>query len=169
MKIASFVIAAAMLAGSVAQAYPYGRHGGWDNGYDRWHHDDYGRWHHHRHGGDEVSVGVACAPEVLKGNVAATDRVLATLAHSPEFASATTFKSAVKEIAAVPAADQRAADYFALIGVDSSNKDQVVEFIGARQVESKYVTELQRQTGLNDAQAMKVATEVQNALRGDLR
>jgi hypothetical protein len=158
MKIALFVIAAAMVAGS-AQAYP-------GHGRGHWHRDRWG--HHHRHGSD-VAVGVACAPEVLQGNVAATDRTLATLANSPEFATAATFKDAVKEISAVQAADDRAADYFALIGVDVTNKDQVVEFIGARQLDSKYVVELQRQTGLNDAQATKVATELQSTLRGNLQ
>lgn len=165
MKIATFAVAALMMAGSVAQAQYYGP--GYGRGHGGYHRGD--RWGGHRHGGSDVAVGVACAPEVLEGNVAAADRTLATLAKSSDFAAATNFKAAVTEISAVKAANERAADYFALVGVDVANKDQVVEFIGARSVESKYVVELQRQTGLNDAQATKVATELQNTLRGNLQ
>ncbi len=163
MKIATLAVSAILLASTVAQAQYYGP--GYGRG--RWHRGD--RWGHHRHGRSDVAVGVACAPEVLQGNVSAADRTLATLAKSSEFASAKTFQEAVKEIGAVPAANERAADYFALVGVDVTNKDAVVEFIGARSVESKYVVELQRQTGLNDAQATKVASELQNTLRGNLQ
>ena len=163
MKIASVAVAAVLLASTVAQAQYYGPGYG-RPGYGRYHRGD--RWGNHRHGGSDVAVGVTCAPEVLEGNVAAADRTLAT---SPSFASATNFRAAVKEISNVKAANERAADYFALIGVDVANKDQVVEFIGARGVDSKAIVELQRQTGLNDAQATQVATELQNALRGNLK
>jgi hypothetical protein len=158
MKIVTLAITAVLFAGPVAQAYPY------QDGYGRGH---YGRggWHHH----DGVAVGVACAPEVLEGNVAATDRTLATLSASPDFATATTFKAQVQRIAAIKAPDQRASEYFKLIGVDASNKEAVVEFMGARDVSSAQVVELQRSTQLSDAQANKVASTLQTALRGNLQ
>ena len=169
MKIATFALSAVLLAGTVAQAYPYGRGGYGRGGYDRGGYDrGYGRGGWHRHD-DSVAVGVACAPEVLQGNVAATDRTLATLAASPEFATATEFKAQIQRIAALKAADQRASEYFKLIGVDASNKEAVVEFIGARDVNSAQVVELQRSTQLSDAQANKVATTLQTALRGNLQ
>src|SRR5579859_6233922 len=65
-------------------------------------HDRYGgygcRWH--RCGGD-TRVGVACAPEVVQGNVAATDRTLKAVVATPEFATATDFKAEVNRIAAL--------------------------------------------------------------------
>ena len=164
MKIAPLALAAVMLAGTVAQAQyyrpGYGRHGGYRDGYRD------GR--HHR-GGDSVAVGIACAPEVLQGNVAATDRILTTLASSSDFKGATQFQTEVKRIAALPKADERAAEYFNLIGVDASNKDAVVEFVGARDVKQSQVVELVRATGLTDAQANKVAASLQTSLRGDLK
>ncbi len=183
MKIVTLALAATMMIGSIAQAQ-------WDGGYGSTyprnggysHYDRYGRdcgyygcgdaWDRgQRRGGNgdgTVVIGASCAPEVLEGNVAATDRTLATLAASSQFASATTFKATVKRIAAVRSPDQRAAQYFKLIGVDASNKDQVVEFIGARDVKSSQVAELERATGLSSAQADKVASSLQTALRGQL-
>lgn len=155
MKIASFALAAAMLVGTAAQAYPYYHGGGY---YHR-------GWHHH----DDVAVGVACAPEVLEGNVAATDRTLKTIAAQPDFAQAAQFKAEVARIAAIQAPDQRAAEYFKLVGVDGSDKNAVANFIGARDVNPQTLVELQRSTGLTDAQANKVASELQVALRGNLQ
>lgn len=161
MKIATLAVSAVLFAGTVAQAYPYDRY-----------HDGYGRggWdRHYNDDNDGIAVGVACAPEVLQGNVAATDRTLAALVASPDFAAATAFKAQVQRIAAIKAPDARAAEYFKLIGVDASNKDAVVEFIGARDVNSAQVVELQRSTQLSDVQANKVASTLQTALRGSLQ
>lgn len=163
MKLAILALIGLMTVGTVAEAQ-------WGGGYRR---PGYGRGGYDRHRGgygrDRVIVGASCAPEVLEGNVAATDRTLATLASSPEFTSATTFKTTVKEIAAIKSADQRAAAYFDLIGVDASNKDQVVEFIGARDVKGSQVAELEKSAGLSAAQAETVALKLQTALRGGLQ
>lgn len=163
MKIATLAIVGALLAGTAAQAYPYyGRHGGYYGRYDR-------GWHNRHYRDGDIAIGVACAPEVLQGNVAATDRTLATLAAQPEFAQATQFKSEIKRIAAIQKPDVRAAAYFDLIGIDSSKKEDVANFIGAREVNSQTIVELERTTGLTDAQASKVASTLQQTLRGNLQ
>lgn len=169
MKIATIAIASALTLGSVAQAQWYGDgydHGGYGTGRCGYYGCDQG---YGRSGGNGVAVGVACAPEVLEGNVAATDRTLATLAATPEFASATAFKAQLKKISAVKAPEARAAAYFKLIGVDSSNKDQVVEFVGAREVKASQLAELERATQLSGHQADQVASSLQKALRGNLQ
>lgn len=111
---------------------------------------------------------ISCAPEVVQGNVAATDRVLSNLAASPEFASASQFKSVVASIAREKTA-VKVDRYFALIGVDARDSKAVADFIGARDVRGAWLTSLERSTGVSDAQAETVARELQSALRGSLR
>ncbi len=111
---------------------------------------------------------ISCAPEVVKGNVAATDRVLAKLASSKEFASAAQFKSVVASIASEKTS-MKVDRYFALIGVDSRDSSAVAEFIGARDVRGAWLTSLEKSTGVSGQQAETVARELQTALRGSLR
>jgi hypothetical protein len=132
--------------------------GGWpdDGGWNRPH----GGGHHH---------GSSCAPEVVEGNVAATQRVLSALAASPEFASASQFKTVVNEISAVRGDDARVARYFGLIGIDSHDSAAIADFVGAREVRGTWLMSLEKSTGVTSAQADLVASRLQKALRGDLQ
>jgi hypothetical protein len=121
------------------------------------------------HNGGHHGGGASCAPEVVDGNVAATQRVLASLASSPEFAKAQQFKSVVHEIATVRAGETRVARYFALIGIDSRDSAAVAEFVGAREVRGTWLASLEKSTGVTPAQADVIASKLQNALRGDLQ
>lgn len=131
--------------------------GGWpDDGWNRPH----GGGHHH---------GSSCAPEVVEGNVAATQRVLSSLAASPEFASASRFKTVINEIAAVRGDEARVARYFSLIGIDSRDSAAIADFIGAREVRSAWLASLEAATDVTPAQADLIASRLQTALRGDLQ
>jgi hypothetical protein len=111
---------------------------------------------------------ISCAPEVVAGNVAATDRVLASLAASPSFQSATKFRGVVSTLAREKTA-VKVDRYFALIGVDARDSAAVAEFVGARDVRGSWLTSLEKSTGVSGAQAETVARELQKALRGSLQ
>lgn len=111
----------------------------------------------------------SCAPEVVDGNVSATDRTLATLVRTPKFATATQFRRQVSAIAAAKSPNLKVSKYFALIGIDATHASNVVEFVGARTVDSRWTSALQRNSGLSSAQADHVALKLQTALRGSLQ
>lgn len=112
---------------------------------------------------------IACAPATFEGNVSATDKVLKSLAASQDFASATEFKSQVAKISAMNDAAAKANAYMKLAGIDSSNNDAIVAFVGARDAKGTWVTDLQRNANLSNAQAELVASKLQSALRGNLQ
>ena len=163
-KLVLLSVAALTLGGMTAQAmdrvYVGARSGYYHRGYNGC------RWH--RCGGG-TSVGVACAPEVVEGNIAATDRTLKTVIAEPAFANATEFKTEVNRIAAIPNTNDKLGEYFGMIGIDSNNKDAVAEFVGARDVNGRWTDALQHNVGLNADQASTVAAQLQTALRGGLQ
>ena len=162
--LAGFLIAATVLSTAGVAEAQYGRYprrGGWDRP-----RRDYPRRYPRR---DTVVVGAACAPEVLEGNVKATDRTLADLAKSSQFAQAATFKSEVARIAKIQDAAEKSAAYFDLVGVDATDSKAVVEFIGAREVSNSQLAELQRNADLTAEQANTVASKLQTALKGGLQ
>lgn len=112
---------------------------------------------------------VECAPEVVDGNVKATDRILANLAKSQDFAGAKTFKSQISKIAGLKKSGEKANQYLALAGIDARNSEEVVEFVGARSVKAQWLNSLEKNSGLSAKQAETVATQLQNALRGGLQ
>ena len=112
---------------------------------------------------------ISCAPEVVKGNVAATERTLNTLIATPEFKSATVFKKSVSFIASQKAASAKVELYFSLIGIDSRDSKAVAEFMGARDVRGAWLGALEKNAGLNAAQSTAVASKLQTALRGSLQ
>ena len=128
---------------------------------DRWPGD---RWPDDR--GDQG--GVSCAPEVVDGNVKATDRTLKTLAASSQFANAKTFKAQVSKISALKKSGEKANKYLALVGIDAHNSQAVVDFIGAREVKGQWLNSLEKNSRLTSAQAETVARELQSVLRGGL-
>jgi hypothetical protein len=135
-------------------SYPSYVHGcGWDGYYC---HDTY--------------VGaVACAPEMVEGNVAATDRTLTKLAATSAFASAKTFKSELAQVAAMKDAGEKAQAYLQLAGIDSTDKAAIATFVGSRDAKGAWITDLQRNADLTTAQAETVAASLQTALRGNLQ
>lgn len=120
-------------------------------------------------GGDYVSGSVACSPEVVQGNVAATDRVMASIVASPAFATAKTFKSEIAQVAKIKDQAERADAYMQLAGIDSKNKAAVAAFVGSRDAKGAWVTDLQRNADLTSAQAEAVSLQLQTALRGNLQ
>jgi hypothetical protein len=136
-------------------SYPrYGNRCGWDGFYCR---DTY------------VGGGVACAPEMVEGNVTATAKTLNALVATPAFANAKTFKSELAQVAALKDAGEQAQAYLQLAGIDSGDKAAVAAFIGSRDAKGAWITDLQRNADLSNAQAEAVATSLQTALRGNLR
>ena len=128
---------------------PWGRNDPWGN----------------NHGGGSVS----CAPEVVDGNVNATERTLNEVVATPQFASATAFRAEIQSIAKLKNQNAKVTKYFALIGIDGSSNEAVANFIGARNINPEWITNLQRATQLNDQQADVVARRLQIALRGNLK
>lgn len=112
---------------------------------------------------------LTCAPEVVEGNVAATERTLRQLASSQDFAQATAFRSAVAQIGAIKSPTAKVAKYFSLIGIDSRDSRAVADFVGARDVRAQWLSSLERTTALSSAQADTVARSLQTALRGSLQ
>jgi hypothetical protein len=117
----------------------------------------------------EPQVIASCAPEVVEGNVAATERTLKVIAATPEFASATQFKSTVAQIAAGKNQNAKVAQYFALIGVDAAKSADVAEFVGSREIKGQWLSSLERSTNLSSAQADTVARQLQTSLRGSVQ
>jgi hypothetical protein len=119
---------------------------------------------------DVVYAGsVDCAPEVVEGNVKATDRTLKTLASSSAFADAKTFKKEVARISSMKNNSDKTNNYLALIGIHPEDSAAIVEFIGARDIKGAWLVDLQRNSGLSADQAEQAAKAVQSALRGGLR
>jgi hypothetical protein len=56
-----------------------------------------------------------------------------------------------------------------LAGINSSDKAAVAAFIGSRDAKGSWVTDLQRNADLTNAQAEIVALKLQTALRGNLQ
>lgn len=112
---------------------------------------------------------VNCAPEVVEGNAKATERVLANLVRSPEFANARAFEIEVSRIASLKSAGEKAQNYLAILGINPDDSAAVVEFIGAREARGAWLNELERNADLSSAQAHQVAKAVQQALRGGLQ
>lgn len=113
-------------------------------------------------------VPFVCAPEVAVDNLQTTERVLNELANSSEFAHATTFQTEVKRIASLNPED-RVAAYLNAVGVDASNTEEAVAFIGSRTPQAKNVLALEKTMDLTPAQADRVVQRLSEALRGGVR
>ena len=123
--------------------------------------------HAPRYGG---GIAIAsCAPEVVQGNVAATERTLTAVSATPAFASAVEFKSLIGSIAATKNQQAKVAKYFAMIGVDASKSADVADFVGAREIRAQWLSSLERSGHLTSSQADTVARQLQAALRGSLQ
>jgi hypothetical protein len=119
--------------------------------------------------GGYVGGTIACSPEVVQGNVAATDRVMSELIATPDFATAKTFKAEIAQVAKMKDSAERADAYMKLAGIDSAKKSAVADFVGSRNAKGAWITDLQRNSDLTSAQAEAVALKLQTALRGNLQ
>jgi hypothetical protein len=131
-----------------------------------WPGDHGGGW---GNGGGNHGGGSSCAPEVLEGNVAATERILKAVSATADFSSATQFKSVISKIAMQKNQTTKVAQYFALIGIDANDSAAVADFVGAREMRSQWLSSLERSAQLTPAQADIVASQLQIALRGNLQ
>lgn len=170
----------------------HGGAGGWHGGAGGWHGGHGGGWHrggghwgggvwyptypsYHRCGWDGwcddgyVSGTIVCAPQMVQDNVVTTEKTLNALAATADFATAKTFKSELAQVAALKDAGEKAQAYLQLAGIDSNDKAAVAAFIGSRDAKGSWITDLQRNADLTNAQAEAVASKLQTALRGNLQ
>ena len=138
--------------------------------------------HHHSSSDDAVVAGVAagavvagavilaerCAPEVVEGNLSATERTLNELASTKEFATQTKFNSEVARIAEISDTKVQLSEYFKLVDVESS--EDVAYFVGARDDEfGKYAASLEKNTNLDASLSNKVISSLVTSLKGNLK
>lgn len=119
------------------------------------------------HGGGDVAV--SCAPSVVTDNLVALDQNLTDLGQTAEFANTEAFRVEVDRIGQMVTNEERVNAYFALVGINSADNDQVASFLGARDVDQKWVNSLKAKTQLNDAQASRVVDVVSKSLVGELQ
>lgn len=154
-----------------------------------WHYDRWGRRVqtcrvvHHRPApnpvGDAIVVGAVagatagylastCAPEVVDGNLSATERALVELSLTEDFAEAHAFNEIVETIVKTHDAQEKMGLYFSL--VDLKDATEIVQFIGARDNElGAYAQVLEQNAELSSEQAMQVVETLAQTLRGGLR
>lgn len=105
---------------------------------------------------------MSCAPEVISGNLSATDNVLSKLA-TDELSQAKMFKTLVANATALTAEDRMAA-YLNLLSIQDDA--ELVAFISARGVNQKYVDSLKEKAGLDNDQAQLVIEKLSQSLLG---
>lgn len=109
-----------------------------------------------------------CAPEVVNGNMTATERALNELAASEGFADAEKFQGIVAQVNETQDAETKMGLYFTL--VDVKDPTEIVQFIGARDEELKaYAQVLERNAELSSEQADLVVQKLVTTLKGGLR
>lgn len=110
----------------------------------------------------------SCAPEVVEGNITATDRVLSEIVSKEEFKDAQTFQNLVQTIVATEDTKEKMGLYFTL--VDVKDATEIAYFLGARDNElAKYTQALEAKADLSSEQADLVVRELAQTLRGSLR
>jgi len=114
------------------------------------------------------ALATTCAPEVVNGNVTATENTLAALSTSPEFAQADKFNSLVKTIESEKDVQKKVNAYFSLVGVETT--EDMAYFVGARDSElTDYADTLAKNAELSAEQANIVVEKLSSSLRGGLR
>lgn len=133
---------------------------------------------HHSNTGDAVVVGAlagataglfasTCAPEVVDGNVSATDRALNEIADSQDFAKAQKFQEIVDQINDTKNIEEKMGLYFTLVDVQDS--EEIAHFIGARDSELReYAQKLEQNADLSAEQADLIVGKLVQTLKGAL-
>jgi len=107
-----------------------------------------------------------CAPEVVNGNLAATERVLREVTAHADFNDATLLKSNIEKIAKLESNQAKFEAYMELVSVNSANVDDVVNFVGARDLDP-YAVSVEKKLALNKAQSEIIVTTLVTALKGN--
>jgi len=138
--------------------------------------------HHRPHNpntGDAVIVGAiagatagylasTCAPEMVEGNLSATERALVEIANTEAFADAEKFQDIVDQVITTQDAKEKMGLFLTL--VDVSDATEIAHFIGARESElSKYTQSLEARADLSSEQAQLVVEKMITTLKGGLR
>jgi len=110
--------------------------------------------------------GSACAPEVANGNLAATERVLREVSARPEFQDAAALKQNIEKIASLESNQAKFEAYMELVSVDSSKVDDVVNFVGARDL-NPYAASVEQKLDLSKTQSQIVVDTLVTALKGN--
>lgn len=114
------------------------------------------------------ALASTCAPEVVDGNVTATERTLAEISQSEAFADADKFNAFVKAIESEKNTEKKINSYFSLVGVETT--EDMAYFVGARDSElGEYANVLATKTDLSAEQASVVVQKLSSSLRGNLR
>lgn len=129
--------------------------------------------------GDAIVVGAVagatagylastCAPEVVDGNLSATERALVEIAQKEDFANAEQFQNIVDQIVKTHDIKEKMGLYFSL--VDVKDTTEIVHFIGARDHELEaYAQILEQKAELTSEQANLVVNTLVSTLKGGLR
>lgn len=111
----------------------------------------------------------SCAPEVETGNIAATTRILGELATKAEFKDAKVYKERVSKIATIEDVQVRFGEYLDLVGLKAATEEELLEFIGAREVDSTRVAIAMEQLQLTSEQGRVLVESLTTALKGNTR
>ena len=106
----------------------------------------------HHYSGHPYPRSSRCSQEYKDSSVQVTQGVLQEVAQREDFESASRFRDFVTNTSQLSESDAKLRAYFAVIGVNTSDADAVMNFIGARD-HSGYAQEAQRHLGLTPAQA----------------
>lgn len=105
---------------------------------------------------------IACSPEVQESNIEATDRALGDLSEQ-ELRNERQFVALVRKARALPR-EQKLAFYFNLAGIQS--QEEIAKFLGAREIEPKYISAIAQSTGLSERNSQLVANKLVAAIIG---
>ena len=114
---------------------------------------------------DRANGILECAPEVKQGNIAATDKALKDLAEN-ELNDSGKFKQIISDAVSL-SVDARMSAYLKLVGV--ADDKELVEFIGAREINQKYINSLSTNADLSEAQSRLVIERLSASLLGKIK
>lgn len=119
-------------------------------------------------GGTAGYLASTCAPEIVEGNLSATERALVEIANTEDFIEAEKFQDIVDQIIKTHDAKEKMGLYLTLVDVEDAT--EIAHFIGARESElSKYVQVLEARADLSSEQAQLVVEKMISTLKGGLR
>jgi hypothetical protein len=119
-------------------------------------------------GGTAGYLASTCAPEIVEGNLSATERALVEIANTEAFEQAEKFQDIVDQIITTHDAKEKMGLYLTLVDVNDAT--EIAHFIGARENElSNYTQALEARADLSSEQAQLVVEKMITTLKGGLR
>lgn len=147
-----------------AESGPHGR----DHGHRPPPPPHHGSHHHHDHH-DVDYYDFSCAPEVVEGNLKATERVLKEASESEAFANEVKFQKQLEELSNPELETQAKINIlFKDLGISPENYEEIYAFVGAREVPIKAVDALRENLEMSKENAELLAGKVQKALLGSM-